>query len=121
MRVDKFVWCVRLAKTRSEANKMCEKGMVKLNGDITKSSKLVTNNAIIAIKHNPIWKVYRVIEIPKSRIGAKLLTLHLHNITPPEDLETLKNIEAENRKNYLQGLKGRPTKKDRRDIDEFRD
>jgi len=95
--------------------------MVRLNDDITKSSKLVTNNSIISIKHNPIWRVYKVIDIPKSRIGAKLLSLHLHEITAKEDLETLKTIEAENRKNYLQGLKGRPTKKNRRDIDEYRD
>jgi ribosome-associated heat shock protein Hsp15 len=121
MRIDKYVWCVRLSKTRSEASKMCDKGMIKLNGDVVKSSKVVANGAIVSIKHNPIWKVFKVIDIPKSRLGAKLVEQHILEITPEEDLQLLKTIEEENRRNYLQGIKGRPTKKNRRDIDEFRD
>ena len=121
MRVDKFIWCVRQSKTRTEASKMCEKGMVKLNGEITKSSKLVTNGSTFSIKVNPIWRTYKVLDIPKARMGAKLVSEHIMEITPALDLEMLKAIEEENRKNYLQGIKGRPTKKNRRDIDEFRD
>lgn len=121
MRIDKLIWCLRLTKTRSEASKLCEKGMIQLNGEICKSSKTVSNGAQIGVKNNPIWKTYKVINIPKSRIGAKLISEHLIETTSEEDLLVLKEIQSQNRLNHLQGLKGRPTKKNRRDIDGFTD
>ena len=73
MRVDKYIWAIRLFKTRSLASKACVSEKVKLNGDFIKSSKVVKKNDTIAIKVVPIWKVFKIIDLPKTRVGAKLV------------------------------------------------
>ena len=119
MRLDKYVWIVRLYKTRSLAAKACQAGKVKLNDADAKASKEVKINDVISIRTNPIWQTYKVVDIPKSRIGAKLVAEKIIETTPPEDLELLHSIEEQNRQNRFSGQKGRPTKKDRRKIDKF--
>jgi ribosome-associated heat shock protein Hsp15 len=120
LRVDKFVWCVRLSKTRSIATKLCANEAVMLNNSFIKASKVVSIGDEVAIKVNPIWKRYKVIDIPKSRVGAKLVVDLIRETTPEADLEQLANIEEANRFNKSLGIKGRPTKRDRRDIDDFK-
>lgn len=90
-----------------------------LNDQITKPSKIVVEGDEIAIRVNPIWKRYKVIGIPKSRVGAKLLENLIIETTPKPDLEQLESIQKVNRYNKVLGIKGRPTKRDRRDLDEF--
>jgi ribosome-associated heat shock protein Hsp15 len=119
MRIDKFIWSVRLAKTRSIATKRCTNGLVMLNDQISKPSKIVMEGDEIAIRVNPIWKTYKVIGIPKSRVGAKLVADLVIETTPESDLKQLESIEKVNRYNKVLGIKGRPTKRDRRDLDEF--
>lgn len=119
MRLDKYIWIVRLFKTRSLAAKACQAGQVKLNDAVCKASKDVNQHDIISIRTNPIWKTYNVLEIPKSRIGSKLVGQNLQETTSTEDLELLKVVEEQNRLNRFIGQKGRPTKKQRRDLDNF--
>jgi ribosome-associated heat shock protein Hsp15 len=119
MRIDKFIWAVRLAKTRSIAAKRCTNGLVTLNDQLSKPSKIIMEGDEIAIRVNPIWKTYKVIGIPKSRVGAKLVADLIIETTPESDLKQLESIEKVNRYNKVLGIKGRPTKRDRRDLDEF--
>lgn len=120
MRIDKYIWCVRLSKTRSIATKKVTGGLVLVNDQNVKPSKSITEGDEIAIRVNPIWKRYKIIGIPKSRVGAKLVENLIIEVTPKEDLVQLENIEKINRYNKVMGIKGRPTKRDRRDIDRFR-
>lgn len=117
MRIDKFIWAVRLFKTRTLASKACDAEKVKLNGVFVKPSKVVATGNEIAIKVIPIWRTFKVLELPKSRLGAKLVAQHLMEITPEADLALLEQIQLQNHQNKVLGIKGRPTKKVRRDLD----
>lgn len=119
MRIDKFIWCVRLAKTRSLGADLCNRNQIKINNYEQKPSKEVASGDIISVRATPIWRVYTVIDLPKSRVGAKLVKDYLKEITPEKDLMQLAELRRLNQQNRLVGLIGRPTKKDRRDLDEF--
>ena len=121
MRIDKFIWATRLFKTRSIASKACAAEKVKLNDVFSKPSKSVAIGDTISIKVIPIWKTYQVIEIPKSRVGAKLVASLITETTPQEDLTQLEFIQEGNRQNKFLGIKGRPTKKVRRNMDNLLD
>lgn len=119
MRIDKFIWAVRLFKTRTLAAKACDGEKVKLNGTFVKSSKVVTEGNEIAIKVIPIWRTFKVLDLPKSRVGAKLVSQYIVETTPEADLVQLEQIQLQNHQNKVLGIKGRPTKKDRRDLDKL--
>lgn len=119
MRIDKFIWCVRLFKTRSLASKACGSDKVKLKDIIVKASKEVTNGATFSFKDVSIWRSYKVLDIPKSRVGAKLVPDYIIETTNEDELLQLKQIQEVNRVNNSLGIKGRPTKKERRDLDKL--
>jgi len=121
MRIDKFIWCVRLSKTRSVATKRCNEDKVVLNDDLIKSSKTVKVGDEISLKYNPIWRVFKVLDIPKSRLGAKLVPEYIEEITEASALETYERVQKENKEIRQRSGKGRPTKKDRRDINRFKE
>lgn len=121
MRIDKFIWATRLFKTRTIASKSCTAEKVKLNDGVIKASKSVVIGDIISIKAIPIWRTYKVITFPKSRVGAKLVTNYIIETTPEEALKQLQQIQESNRQNKFAGIKGRPTKKVRRDLDNLFD
>ena len=121
MRVDKYIWAVRLFKTRSQASKACNAEKVLINGEIVKASKLLKVNDIISIKSTPIWRTYTVINFPKSRVGPKLVSEFVIETTSISELEKLKQYELVNRQNKSLGIKGRPTKKDRRNLGKWFD
>ena len=117
MRIDKLIWALRLYKTRSIASKSCTTEKVKLNNEFTKPSKTVAIGDEISIKVIPIWRRYKIIDLPKSRVGAKLVPGFLLETTSLDDLMQLQQVQEHNRQNKVLGIKGRPTKKDRRDLD----
>ena len=120
MRIDKYIWCVRLQKTRSRATKFIEAGNVKINGEETKkASREIRPDQTFSIRVKPIWRTWKVIGIPKSRVGAKLVSDLVREITSEEDLAILDEVQRQNRQNRLKGVLGRPTKKNRRDLDDF--
>lgn len=122
MRIDKYLWCVRLQKTRSQASKFIEAGNVKINIDVTKkASREIRVDQTFAIRVQPIWRVFKVLDIPKSRVGAKLVPNLITEITPESDLKLLAEVQKQNQENRLKGILGRPTKKNRRDLDDFWD
>jgi len=116
MRIDKYIWAIRIFKTRSMATKACNSDKVKLNGEPVKPSKLIKQNDIIFIKVVPIWKSFKIIDLPKSRIGPKLVSDYTIETTSKTDLATLEQQEIMNRQNRSLGIMGRPTKKDRRKL-----
>jgi ribosome-associated heat shock protein Hsp15 len=116
MRIDKYIWSIRIYKTRSVASKACNDGKVLLNNEKIKPSKTVKQNDVISVKIIPIWKTYKVIDLPKSRIGPKLVNEFSIETTSKENLALLEEHELINRQNRSIGIKGRPTKKDRRNL-----
>lgn len=120
MRIDKFLWSVRLAKTRSIATKNCGAEKVKLNGSFTKSSKLIQVSDEISVKVLPVWRSFKILDIPKSRVGAKLVPDLIVETTSQDDLLKIEEFNLMNKENKQLGIKGRPTKKNRRDIDSFK-
>lgn len=119
MRIDKYCWVVRLFKTRTLATKTCDTEKVKLNDEFVKTSKNIAVGDIISIKATPIWRSFRVLDIPKSRVGAKLVTQYLLETTAKADLQLLEEVQQQQHQNKLLGIKGRPTKKVRRDLDKL--
>lgn len=115
MRLDQYLWAVRLFKTRSLATKACNADQVRLNGVVTKPAKIVAEGHEIAIRVNPIWRTFKVLDLPRSRVGAKLVSEFLIETTPEEDLKQLEQHRLIQRQNRQLGFIGRPTKKDRRD------
>ena len=118
MRIDKFLWCVRFYKTRSIAADEIKKKRVSVGNNVVKSSKEVNPGDVIKIRKNQIDYQLKVLEIPKSRLGAKLVPLHIEDKTDKEQYEILKLRKLT--QDYYRGKgEGRPTKKDRRDMDEY--
>ncbi len=118
MRVDKFLWCVRLYKTRSLATKACKRGHVQVNNESAKPSREVYPSDKIAIRKNQINYLIEVIELPKSRRGAKWVKLYINDITPKENIEKLDLLSYERSQGRKKGT-GRPTKKDRRELEDW--
>ncbi|MGV6845483.1 MAG: RNA-binding S4 domain-containing protein [Lutibacter sp.] len=118
MRVDKFLWCLRYFKTRNMASEACKKGHVKINGLSAKPSKLVFNNDKVILRKNQIDYELLILDIPSNRVGAKLVDLFRKDLTDKEQFEKLELLQYS--KNYYRkkGV-GRPTKKDRRDLENF--
>ena len=116
MRIDKYIWAVRLFKTRSLASKACNSEKVKINGEFVKASKIIREKDEISIKSVPTWRTFIVIDCPKSRVGPKLVSEYIEENTSITELEKLKQYELVNRQNKSLGIKGRPTKKERRNL-----
>lgn len=116
MRVDKYLWCMRLYKTRSLATKAVKDGKILVNEKVVKASKELDVNDNIAIKITPIYRRFKVLGFPKSRVGAKLVPDFIIETTPQEDTELLEEINRQKRTNTNFGIVGRPTKRDRRDL-----
>lgn len=118
MRLDKLLWYVRYFKTRSLATEACKKNRIKVNGEVAKPSREVVPSDTIMVRRDQIDYTFQVLQVPKSRIGAKLVTLHIVDKTPKEELEKLE-LRKLSQDYYRERGEGRPTKKDRRDLDEF--
>lgn len=118
MRVDKYLWCVRYFKTRSIATAACKKGQVKMNGASVKPSRDVYPTDTISVRKNQVTYILEVLDLPESRLGAKLVGMYVQDNTPKENLEKLELLKY-SKDYYRKKGSGRPTKKDRRDIDEI--
>ncbi len=118
MRIDKFLWSVRLYKTRSIAAEEIKKNRVSVGGAVVKASKEVREGDVVTVRKNQIDYKLKVLQLPKSRIGAKLVPLHIKDMTDKEQYEILK-MRRMQQDYYRRKGEGRPTKKDRREIDDF--
>ncbi len=120
VRIDKWLWAVRLFKTRTLATEECKKGRVTIDGISVKPSRIPKPGDIIKVRKNPITYSYKVVGITGKRVGAKLVHEFVLDITSPEELKILEIRQQMNSFDRDRGT-GRPTKKDRRDIDKFND
>lgn len=118
MRIDKFLWSIRFYKTRSVSADEIKKNRVSIGGTVVKSSKEVKEGDVIKIRKNQIDYKIKVIQIPKSRIGAKLVPLHIKDVTDKDQYEQLM-MRKLSQEYYRNRGEGRPTKKDRRDMDDY--
>jgi len=117
IRLDKYLWAVRLAKTRSQATELISKGKVLINELPVKASKEVKRGEIIMLlKHSARFQ-YKVIELLDKRVGAALVKDYILDLTTTEELEKLR-VYQESQRNYRL-TDGKPTKKDRRELDRF--
>ena len=120
MRIDKFLWCTRYFKTRSIATEACKKGHIKINSSSIKPSKDVFLGEKITIRKDQINYEIEILDIPPSRVGAKLVDLYRKDVTPKEAFENQELLKY-SKDYYRKKGAGRPTKKDRRDIDSYGD
>lgn len=118
MRLDQWLWAVRVYKTRSSASAAIRGGLVKLGGEITKPAHDVRPNEVITARVNQMTRTVRVIGEPASRVGAKLVPEFMEDLTPPEEYARRREVNL-----LPPGFRGkgagRPTKRDRRDIEEL--
>ena len=118
MRIDKYLWCTRYCKTRSIATNACKKGHVKINGQTAKPSRDVYATDKIGFRKNQINYQLIVNDLPESRVGAKIVNLYVTDVTPKEAFEANEMLKYSKEYYRKKGV-GRPTKKDRRDLDDF--
>ena len=117
-RIDKWMWAVRIYKTRTIAAEACKKGRVSINGAQAKPARTVKPGDVIQVKKPPITYSFKVIQAIEKRVGAKLVPEVMENITTPDQYELLEMSKISGFVDRARGT-GRPTKKDRRDLDEF--
>lgn len=118
MRIDQFLWCIRYFKTRNLSTKACKNGHVKINNKNIKPSKEIFPSDTILIRKNQINYSVEVLEIPKSRISPKLLYQYIIDKTNDDEFIN-KKLNSINTNLKIKNAKGRPTKKNRRDIKNF--
>ena len=116
MRIDKFLWYSRIYKSRTIASNACKKGHVKIDSNSLKPSYEVFPNMILYVKKNHIMNQFKIIDLPTSRVGTKIVDIYLLNITPKIELE--KNEILQKNKNNFK-FKRKPSKKERRDIQDY--
>ena len=120
MRIDKYLWHTRYFKTRNIASTACKKGQVKINGQVAKPSREVYPTDKIIVRKNQINHQFTVLDIAKNRVGAKLVDIYRKDTTPKEAFENEELLKYSKSYYRKKGM-GRPTKKDRREIDDYID
>jgi ribosome-associated heat shock protein Hsp15 len=118
MRVDKYLWCVRYYKTRNLATETIKKGHVTVNGQVAKPSREVFPSDKVTFRKEQVNYKITVLDIPSNRVGAKLVDIYRKDETPKEAFEHLELLKLAKDHYRSKGL-GRPTKKDRRELDDY--
>jgi ribosome-associated heat shock protein Hsp15 len=115
-RLDKWLWAIRMFKTRALATDACRAGSVEVNALVAKPARDLHEGEQVTVKQGLVTRTLRVVGIPKSRVGAKLVATYCEDLTPPEEFE---KAQKERLQHVLAREKGsgRPTKRERRDID----
>jgi ribosome-associated heat shock protein Hsp15 len=119
VRIDKYLWAVRVFKTRTLATEACKKGKVSVDDMPAKASRMVTAGDVIEVRKLPVVYSYRVLDPIEKRVGAKLVDQYMEDVTPEEELKKL-----EMKDNFFVKRErgtGRPTKKERRLLDDLMD
>ncbi|MDR0683487.1 MAG: RNA-binding S4 domain-containing protein [Dysgonamonadaceae bacterium] len=118
VRIDKWMWATRIFKTRTIAVEVCKKNRVMMNDVAVKPSRMVKVGDIVQVRKPPVTYSFKVLKLTVNRVGAKFVPDYLENITSPEQYEILELQKINGFINRERGT-GRPTKKDRRDLDNF--
>jgi ribosome-associated heat shock protein Hsp15 len=118
LRIDKWLWATRIFKTRTLAIEACKKNRVTINDVPVKPSRMIKAGDIIQVRKPPITYSFKVLALTANRVGAKLVPEYWENITPPEQYEILELSKISGFIDRAKGS-GRPTKKERRELDDF--
>ncbi len=119
LRIDKYLWAIRLFKTRSQAADACDKGKVKMNGTNLKASKTINIADEFEVKTEAKKWLIKVTALLYKRVQYAEAIKHYQDITPPEELDRIKFQAAVFNTGKRLSKQGRPTKRDKRDLDEF--
>lgn len=119
-RIDKWLWAARIFKTRTIAAAACKKGQVSMGGAPLKASRMIKVGDVVDVRKAPITYSFRVLQPIERRVGAKLIPEVLENITAPDQYELLEMSKISGFVGRAKGT-GRPTKKERRSLDDFRE
>ncbi len=119
VRIDKYLWCIRGFKSRSLATDACDGGKVKIEGSSVKPSRHVKTGEVITVQQGYVKRAYKVIELLEKRVSAPLVKNYAVDITPKEELDKLEIERFVSYQSKFKGV-GRPTKKDRRLLDKFK-
>lgn len=120
VRIDKWLWAVRIYKTRSQATEACRKGHVSIGDLPVKPSRSVHPGEVVRVRKSQIKRSFKILELAEKRMSAKLTQDFLEDVTPPEELE-IEEMQKNMRWIERDRGTGRPTKKDRRELDDFFD
>lgn len=118
VRVDKWLWAVRIFKTRTIASEACKKGRVMIDRVSVKPSRVIRVGEVIEVKKPPVTFSFKVLALADKRMGAKLVPQFMENVTPPDQYEILELNKISGFVDRQRGT-GRPTKKERRDLEQF--
>ena len=118
VRVDKYLWAMRIYKTRSIAADACKNGRISMNGVQLKPSRTFKVGDVFNVRKGPVTYTYRVLQLTENRLGAKLVLEYMRDETSPQQLEILELARMAGNGGRDRGM-GRPTKKDRREIEVF--
>ena len=118
VRIDKWLWAMRIFKTRTVATEACKKGRVLMGGVAVKPSRTIKEGDIISVRKPPVTYSFRVKALTQNRLGAKLVPDYMENITPKSELDLLDVVRISGFIDRRKGL-GRPTKREGRDLAEF--
>lgn len=118
IRIDKWLWAVRIFKTRTIATEACKKGRVSIGGVVVKPSRMVKVGDVVDVRKPPITYSFRVLALTENRLGAKLVPGYMENITPASELHLLDMVKISGFIDRRKGL-GRPTKREGRELNRF--
>lgn len=118
VRIDKWLWAVRIFKTRTIAAEACKKGRVMIDNVTVKPSRNIHVGDVIQVRKPPITYSFKVLALSHNRMGAKLVPQFMENVTTPDQYELLELSKISGFVDRQRGT-GRPTKKERRDLDQF--
>lgn len=119
-RIDKWLWAMRVFKTRTIATDACKKGRVMMGGNPVKPSRTIKPGDVIDVRKPPVTYTFRVTALAPGRLGAKLVPEYLENITPPAQYELLEMTRISGFVDRRKGL-GRPTKREGRELSRFKE
>lgn len=120
MRIDKFLWAIRVFKTRTEAAEACRLGRVRIGEDIVKAAKEIREGDTLHVNRHGVVFSYRVLQLLSNRVGAAKVPEYVQDVTSPEEKEKLAMQRAPSFERR-DPRTGRPTKRERREIDRFKD
>lgn len=120
VRIDKWLWAVRIFKTRSQATEACKKGRIEIGDLPVKPSREVHSGEVVKVRKPPLTRSFKVLALAEKRMSAKLVDGFAEDVTPPEELEI---TDMQKQMNWISRERGagRPTKKERRELDDFFD
>lgn len=120
VRIDKWLWAVRIFKTRTIATEACKKGRVTIGGANAKPARMIKAGDVISVRRPPVTYTFRVLALTENRLGARLVPEYMENITPQSELDLLEVVKISGFIDRRKGL-GRPTKREGRELQRFTD